>query len=48
MLKVVWNINKLVQGNLIVHISVELTQTLVLRMDVNEVMFQPTLKLHTI
>ena len=43
-----WNIDKLVQGNLIVPISVEPTQTLALRIDVDEVMFQPTLELHTI
>ena len=46
--KVMWNINKLVQRNLIVHSSVEPAQTLALRIDVNEVMFQPTLELHTI
>ena len=42
-----WNINELAQGNLIVHISVEPTQTLVVRIDVDEVMFQLTLGLYT-
>ena len=36
-----WNIDKLAQGNLIVYISIEPTQTLALRIDVDEVMLQP-------
>ena len=39
-----WNVNKLVQGNLIVHTSVEPTQLPAMR---NKVMFQPTSELYT-
>ena len=42
-----WNINELAQGNLIVHTSVEPTQILAMRMNVDKVMCQPTLELYT-
>ena len=42
-----WNIDKLVQGNLIVHTSVEPTQILAMRNNVDGVMFQPTSELYT-
>ena len=42
-----WIIDTLVQGNLIVHTSVEPTQILAMGINDHEVMFHPTLELYT-